>query len=162
MQEATSINKNTREFTANGKKYILKDRLSIARFKEYEKLVPHLTFGIGFDEMFAGLKKIYNHLNSSTPKPLDAGIIAHNLMSGIAEINDKKRIHPALKMAALIIDREDEDPTKYDALLMADKISDWEKEGLDMMPFFELSLSTIQGFNERLIEFTQDQKKKEA
>jgi hypothetical protein len=148
MQEATSINKNTREFTANGKKYILKDRLSIARFKEYEKLVPHLTFGIGFDEMFAGLKKIYNHLNSSTPKPLDAGIIAHNLMSGIAEINDKKRIHPALKMA--------------DALLMADKISDWEKEGLDMMPFFELSLSTIQGFNERLIEFTQDQKKKEA
>ncbi len=158
--EIKSIAPGDREFMANGKKYIIRDKISVYRFKEYEKLVPQLTIGIGFDEMFASLKKAYGFLNSPQPKPLDAGIIIHNLMSGIAGINENKRIHPALKMAALVIDREDENPRKYDEALMMDKISDWQEEGLDMLSFFELSLSSIQGFNKQLIQFNQEEEKK--
>lgn len=149
------------EFTANGKLYVVSKTLSIARFKEYEKLVPLLTFGQGFEEIFAGLKKAFSLLNNPAPKPLDAGIIIHNLMNGIKDINDNKRIHPALKMAALVINRKDEDPTKINDQLMLDKISDWEAEGLDMLTFFELSLNSIQGFNEELIKLTQESKKEE-
>lgn len=145
-------------FMANGNKYILVGKISIARFKEYEKLVPQLTMGIGFDEMFSNLKKAYSFLNSPTPKPLDAGIIIHNLMSGIKDINDKKRIHPALKMAALVINREDENPAHYDEKLMEEKINDWQAEGLDMLSFFEMSLNSIQGLKEQLSKFTEEAK----
>ena len=161
MEEIKSITPGTNEFVANGNKYIVKSKISVARFKEYEKLVPQLTMGIGFDEMFASLKKAYGHLNSPQPKPLDAGIIIHNLMNGIVGINENKRIHPALKMAALVIDREDENPANYDEQLMQDKIADWQKEGLDMISFFDLSLNSIQGFNERLIQFTQEKEKQQ-
>lgn len=148
--ETKAIPAGTGEFIANKRKYIVKNSLSIARFKEYEKLVPQLTLGTGFEEMFASLKKAYAYLNSPQPKPLDAGIIIHNLMNGIAGINDGKRIHPALKMAALVIDREDENPAVYDEQLMLEKINDWHVEGLDATSFFALSLSSIQGFNEEL------------
>lgn len=158
--EIKSIPTGATEFTANGRKYIVRNKISVSRFKEYEKLVPQLTMGIGFDEMFSSLKKAYGFLNSPQPKPLDAGIVIHNLMSGIAGINENKRIHPALKMAALVIDREDENPAKYDEQLMMDKISDWQAEGLDMLSFFELSLNSIQGFNKQLILFNQEEEKK--
>lgn len=159
--EIKSIPLGPGEFMANKKKYIIKNSLSIDRFKEYEKLVPQLTMGIGFDEMFSSLKKAYGYLNSSQPKPVDAGIIIHNLMNGIAGINDGKRIHPALKMAALVIDREDENPGTYDEKLMLDKINDWQEEGLNMLDFLDLSLSSIQGFNEKLSLLTQEKQKEQ-
>jgi hypothetical protein len=159
--EAKAIPMGPGEFMANGKKYIVKSFISIERFQEYEKLAPQLTMGIGFDEMFTSLKKAYGYLNTPQPKPLDAGIIIHNLMNGIKGINDGKRVHPALKMAALVINREDEDPAKYDEKLMLDKINDWQAEGLDMMDFFDLSLSSIQGFNERLSQSSQEKEKKQ-
>jgi hypothetical protein len=156
-----SIPVGANEFMANSKKYFVKSKLSVDRFKEYEKLQPQLTIGLGFDEMFATLKKAYGCLNSPQPKPADAAVILHNLMNGIASINDNKRIHPALKMAALFIDTEDENPATYDEQVMNNKISDWQKEGLDMMSFFDLSLSSIQGFPERLIQFIKEKADKE-
>lgn len=150
----------TNGFKANGRDYVISEKISIARFKEYEKLVPQLAMGTGFDEMFASLKKAYGYLNTPSPKPLDAGIIIHNLMNGIKDINDNKRVHPALKMAALVINRADEDHTKYDEALMNDKINDWQVEGLDMLSFFEMSLNSIQGFKEALVKYTQEQVRK--
>lgn len=147
-----------KHFMANGKKYIIANKISIARFKEYEKLVPQLTIGIGFNEMYTNLRKAYSYLNTPQPKPLDAGIIIHNLLNGIKDINDNKRIHPSLKMAALVINREDENAAEYDEQLMQDKINDWQVEGLDMLSFFEMSLNSIQGLKEQLIKFTEETK----
>src|SRR3989304_4270678 len=153
--EVKSIEKTQKEFMANGHKYFLVDKIPVSRFKEYEKLVPRLTFGIGFDEIFTSLKKAYSSLNRPTPKPLDAGIIIHNLMNGIADVNNSKRVHPALMMAALMVNREGEDGTKYDEQLMIEKVNDWTVEGLDMMSFFDLSLNFIQGFRETSAKYTQ-------
>ena len=154
--DVKGLDKKQKSFMANGRKYIVMDRISIVRFKQYEKLVPQLTMGITFNEMFASLKKAYGFLNSKDPKPLDAGIILHNIMNSITASNDEKRFSPALMMAALIINREDEDPGKYDEQLMLDKIADWQAEGYDMLDFFELSLNAIQGFRETLIKYTQE------
>ncbi len=149
-----TIEKGAKEFTANGRKYIIMDKISPERYKEYEKLVPALTFGLSFQEIYSQLHKLFGLLNKQ--EFANAAIVCHNVMSGIKNIDDTKRIHPALMMAALVIVREDEDARSYDETLMKDKIIDWQEEGMDMMGFFALSLSSIQGFRETLIKYTQE------
>lgn len=154
-KEIKSIKATDGSFMANGRKYFILDKITPTRYKEYEKLVPRLTFGLDFNEIFKNLQKAYDALNRQ--KFADSSVIIHNMMSGIAGVNDEKRVHPALMMAALIINREGEDPAKFDENMMLEKIQDWTVEGLDMMSFFEMSLNAIQGFRETLIKYTQAQ-----
>lgn len=143
------------KFTANGQEYFISEKISVRRFREYEKLVPQLTFGIGFNEMYAALGKSYKALNEK--RFADAAIITHNIMSGIKDADDEKRFHPALHMCALVINRKGEDTGKYDKALMEQKISDWEEEGLNMLDFFTLALTSINGFKETYILHIQKQ-----
>lgn len=149
-----TIDVKTKEFTANGKKYYIMDKISAERYKEYEKLVPVLTFGIGFNEIYSNLMKLWENLNKQNFA--DSAVICHNIMKGISTIDDPKRVHPAHMMAALVINREGEDVRGYDEQLMKDKIQDWIVEGYDMMSFFGLSLSSIHGFKETLLKYTQE------
>jgi hypothetical protein len=130
------------------------DRITPERWKEYEKLVPVLTFGLSFDQMFQNLTKLWEHLNKQ--KFGDASVICHNMMKGIADANDPKRVHPSLMMAALVINREGEDVRVYDEQLMREKIADWTAEGLNMLGFIALSQASIHGFKETLIKYTQE------
>ena len=148
-----TIEKGQKEFNANGKKFTILDKISPEKFKVYEQLVPELTFGLGFSQIYASLQKLYAMLNKQ--EFANSAVVCHNIMNGIKTIDDPKRIHPALKMAALMIVREDEDPRIYDETIMLDKINDWQEEGMDMMGFFELSLTSIQGFKQALIDCTK-------
>lgn len=145
---------NFTEFEANGNKYVVSKHISAERFKEYEKLVPNLTYGLSFQEIYKQLGKLYNHLNKQSFA--DAAVICHNIMGGIRQIDDVKRIHPALEMCALVINRENEDTRVYNRELMLAKINDWQEEGLDMMSFFRFALNIIEGFRETLIESTRE------
>lgn len=155
MKDIKSIPAGVREFQANGKRYIIMDKITVLRYKEYEKLVPRLTFGLDFNEMYKNLEKMYAALNKQ--QFANSAVICHNMMNGISNVNDPNRVHPAMMMAALVINREDENPGSYDETLMMDKINDWTVEGFDMMSFFELSLNSIQGFRETLVKYTQAQ-----
>jgi hypothetical protein len=141
-----------KSFIANGHKYHVSKKISITRWKEYEKLEPRLTYGIGFDDLFKNIKKAYEALNSKEGKIADAAVILHNIMSGIKSIEDEKREHPSLLMCALVINREGEDTGKFDADLQLEKIEDWRKEGYDALPFFTFALCSIQGFRETYVE----------
>lgn len=152
--EIKSLTLKEKEFTANGKRYFVMDKISPERWKEYEKLVPVLTFGLSFESMFANLSKLWEHLNKQ--KFGDAAVICHNMMKGITDANDPKRVHPALMLAALVINQEGENVKTYDEQVMRDKINDWTVEGLDMLGFIALSRVSIQGFNETLIKYTQE------
>lgn len=145
----------TKSFMANGKKYIVSETISIARFKQYEKLVPRLTFGLDFNQLFANLKTAFEALNKQ--QFANSAIILHNLMNGISKVEDDNRVNPALLMASLMINREDEDVSVYNENIALDKINDWQVEGLDMMGFFQFSLSCINGFKETLTKYTQEQ-----
>lgn len=147
--------KKMKSFEANGRKYFVTEKISIKRWKEYEKLVPKITYGVDFDEMFAQIKKAYGFLNQPKPAPLDAGIILHNLMDGIMDINKEDREHPALLMAALVINREGEDAAKFNLELQKDKINDWAEEGYDAIGFFTYALHCIQGFRQTYIDYIQ-------
>jgi hypothetical protein len=153
--EVKTLDSNVKSFEANGNKYFISDKISIARFKQYEKLVPRLTLGLDFNQVFANLKVAYESLNKQ--KFSDASVIIHNIMNGITNIEDEKRVHPALLMASLVINKEGEDTRFYDEAMAMDKINDWQVEGLDMLGFFNLSLNSIQGFKETLLKFTQEQ-----
>jgi len=151
--EVKKINVADGYFMANGKKYIISNAISVERFKEYEKLEPKLTFGVGFEEMFSNVKKAYEYVNQQ--RFADSAVILHNIMSGIKDVEDSKRIHPALAMCALVINVEGEESARYSQEMVMNKIDDWTAEGLDMVDFFILALKSIRGFRETYLKFIQ-------
>lgn len=142
-----------KQFEANGKTYIISDKISIARYIEYQKLMPMLTFGTSFDEMFKQLKNAYNHLNKQNFA--DSAVIIHNILSNVARVEETERVHPALKMAAMFINTKDEDTSIYDEEGTKQKIADWTLEGYSISDFFSLSLNSISGFRDAFQEYTE-------
>lgn len=151
MAELKKITKDTTHFTANGRKYVIADGVSIARFEEYEKLQPILAYGINHKEIFTHLRKAWDYLNSG--KPNNAAVVLHNVMAGIENVDKEDRVHPGLLIAALFINREDEDVSKYDKNLSLEKINDWREEGYDVTSFFLLALNSLQGFKQTYVEY---------
>ena len=142
-------------FMANGKKYIVSNSISVERFKEYEKLEPKLTFGIGFDDLIKNVKKAYEYVNQQ--KFADSAVVLHNIMAGIKDIENPTRIHPALAMCTLVINVEGEESARYTTAMVEQKVDDWMAEGLDMLDFFLLALRSIKGFRATYLEYTQEQ-----
>ena len=155
MSEVKKIDLASGSFMANGKKYVISNSISVERFKEYEKLEPRLTYGVGFEELFRNVKKAYEAVNQQ--KFADSAVILHNIMAGIKEVEDSKRIHPALTMCALVINLEGEESAKYSKEMVANKIEDWTAEGLDMIDFFILALKSIKGFRLTYLEYIQNE-----
>lgn len=153
MSEVKAISLKEKTFKANGNTYHISEKISVNRWREYEKLVPLLTYGVGFDETFKAINKAYSAVNDK--RFADAAVILHNVMSGIKDADDDKRIHPALLMCALVINKEGEDTGIYDEPTQLAKIQDWEKEGLDMLTFFQLALNSIKGFRETYLLYIQ-------
>lgn len=153
--EPKSIDLKERAFMANGNKYYIAEKISIDRWKEYEKLVPRLTYGVGFNEMQAALVKAYNALNKQ--QFADASVIIHNIMNGIKDADNPERVPPGLMMCALVMNKEGEDVGKFDENIMLDKILDWRLEGLDILSFFGWALNCITGFRDTYLLYTQAQ-----
>jgi hypothetical protein len=153
MSEVKKIDLAQGWFMANGKKYVISNSISVERYKEYEKLEPKLTYGVGFEELFRNVKKAYELVNQQ--KFADSAVVLHNIMSGIKEVEDSKRIHPALTMCALVINLEGEESSIYSSEMVNNKVEDWTAEGLDMIDFFILALKSIKGFRQTYLEFIQ-------
>lgn len=155
MIETKKFDPNWKEFEANGNKYFVNTKLSIARYEEYEKLQPRLAYDVDFENMFKLHKQLYQLLNDR--KFADAAVISYNLMSGIKDLLDKKREHPALMMCALAILREKEDPGSYDEQTQIEKIEDWRKEGFETEGFFLFAASIMKGLPKAYNEFIMEQ-----
>ena len=149
-----------KKFTANGKTYLVTDKISMNRYIEYQRTMPLLTFGTNFEEMFKQLKNAYTHLNNQ--KFADSAVIIHNLLNNVSKVEETSRIHPALKMAAMFINTSEEDVTIYDEEVTKQKIEDWSKEGYNISDFFTLSLNSINGFREAFQEYTEKRKQMES
>lgn len=151
--QVKTLDLKEKKFTANGNKYVISEKISIERYIEYQKLSPLLTFGTNFEEMFKQLKKVYENLNKQNFA--DSAVIIHNLLTSVGTVEQSSRVPAALKMAALFINREDEDITVYNEEIMTDKILDWTKEGYNIGDFFSLALNSISGFRQAYLEFTE-------
>lgn len=141
-------------FVANGKNYIVRDKVTIRRYREYQKLEPYLALGIGTKEIWDSLTKIEAANNKGDRNAI--AVSCHNMKNGIKDATSEERFPIAMQMCALVIDREDEDPGQYDPTIMQEKMKDWEAEGLDVSAFFTMALISIPGFKETFLSYTQE------
>lgn len=151
-QALKQIDLNKKKFTANGIEYFIESGLSFERFLMYQKLQLEVGYETGFYGVFKGLEKAYNSCNEG--KLADVSVIVHNMMKGIKTV-DERRV-PMLDLVCLFINTKDEDRKIINDDIIQQKISNWEAEGLDMMPFFQLAVSSIKNFSNVYTEFTQN------
>lgn len=137
------------EFEANGKKYFIKQSLSVERFRWFEKYQVDFGFGRGYKSIADSLKKSVDLGNKG--KGIEAWNIILNLINAIGE-GLEKRTNNAMMICALFIVTEDEDLTKWDEQLQQEKINDWNAEGYDVNSFFQLAANLVTGFIEDLEE----------
>lgn len=132
-------------FEANGKTYIVEDKLSIARAIEASKLELEL-FDLSVGSIKSGLVNAYNDLNGTNPektvKFADAAIKIHNLVNRFDK-GFKLEENPMLKYAALFINAEFEDRRTIAPDVINTKIKDWLEEGIESAGFFLLTLSVL-------------------
>ena len=123
------------------KKYFIESELSVTRFQQFEKLQSHVGFGVDFDGVVNKLKDAHEKLNNL--KPMDAGIIIHNLMNGIVH-KLENRTHPIMELCALFINEKDEDRAEFNIDKIKLKIDDWNQYTVN--DFFQLAFSLIENF----------------
>lgn len=141
-----------REFIANGNEYIILDSIPLARYIKYQKLIPKLTYGVSFVEIFNNLRKAYELLNTGK-RQADVAVILHNMMNGIKDIENESRHEAALQICALVIVRKGENIAEVNEQLFDEKINDWAEEGYEINGFFHLALLSIEGFRETFSEY---------
>jgi len=133
------------KFEANGKNYIIEDKLSIARSIEASKLEIEL-FELSTKTIKNQLISAYNDLNGTnkekTVKFADAAIKIHNLVNKIEKNLNFKDL-PVLRYCALYINEENEDRRTITNEQITTKIEDWQVGGLEITGFFLLVLSVL-------------------
>lgn len=150
------------KFEANGSKYIIEDKLSIARSIESTKLELQL-FDLSSSSIKSKLISAYNDLNGTnkdrTVKFADAATKIHNLVNQIDSNLNFKDL-PILKYCALYINKTDEDRRTISKQQIEDKITDWQEAGLDISGFFLLVLSVLPHVKKDFVKFMEDISKK--
>lgn len=159
MQKITSIEpKIGYKFKANGKEYVIEDKLSISRSIEAAKLELEL-----FDLSTKNLKNIlisaYNDLNGNNKERIvkfaDAAVKIHNIVNKL-EKNLKFEELPVLRYCALYVNSEGEDRRTISEEQITKKVTDWQEEGLEFMGFFLLALNALPSVRKDYIKFIQD------
>lgn len=146
---------DAKEWNANGRVYRPYPSVSIDRWEAYSVLQVEAAFGQTFSQMDKGLADAFSLLNQPQPRPVEAGIILHNIRLGIKNINDKRG--PALlRLCALFINREGEDIRFIDNELIESKIADWRAEGIELRYFFRFAIRSIPGFIAALRSLSPD------
>lgn len=136
--ELRTIDFSTKHFECQGRKFYVKDTLSFTRYRELQKINLEFGYSATFHDIFKNIKTAWDYLNQT--KLGEAAVVLHNVMYGVVSLDDKD--DAALRMCALFIDEEGEDPTVYDEGKMREKIECWGKE-LSVTPFFQLAANLV-------------------
>ena len=154
--ELRVIDFSKKHFECDGRKFVLKETLSFARYRELQKISLEFSFSASLYNVYKGLLEVWELLNKL--KIAEAIVIIYNLMNGIVNLEEKD--DPSLRICALFIDEGGEDPTVYDEGKMREKIECWGKE-LDVSPFFQLAASLVPGWINAYKTVSQDGLKEE-
>lgn len=139
-----------REFTANGKKFIIKspdEDLGIFRFSHLRKYGAMTGANGTFKSIITGMQEAQNLLMGDKPilgRNKECFTYLENLITGITKTNEL-RYQFAFYMATFFIVRPDEDLTKWDIKEQETKIDDWNKD-FGEKDFLALALSRVEGF----------------
>lgn len=134
------------KFTANGKEYFLEPHMSIERHKVAQKFELEISYSVTFKRMYKGLNELYDLLNNL--KLVEASVKLRDTMEGMSRIDDQNNHHAILKYCTLILNTHEEDRDKWDEKIMAEKIEDWQREGIPVTSFFAVVLRSVSGLLE--------------
>lgn len=141
METLRTVDFSKKHFECGGRKFYLRESLSFVRYREMQKLNLEFGYSATFQDIFKNIKSAWDFLNQT--KLAEAAVVLHNIMYGVAALENKD--DPAIRLCALFIDEEGEDPTEYDEAKMREKIECWGKE-LDTLPFFQLASNIVPGW----------------
>lgn len=128
----------------SGKVYHLEPLLNVDRYKEAEKLLKQLEFGMTNEAIFTKLNQVSDLFNKAQ---------LQNGMVELAKLQERfytigTRGEVAMKLAALYLNEKDEDTTVISQHTIDAKIADWR--GYAYASFFALSVSIISGLKDSL------------
>lgn len=135
-------------FTANGKEYTVSPSMSIARWAMYEELGVEIGLSRTFEQIQKDAVKgfdLCNRMAQGQHHLAELAIILRDMATACALVGSKE-YHPALKMCCLFINYKGEDTRYITEELIAEKIHDWEEEGIAIGYFFRFALHSIPGF----------------
>lgn len=132
-----------KKFEANGKTYHIRKSMSFDRYRMYEKLQIEVGYGANFKQIYDNVKGAYELVNKS--EFANTAVKLHNILAGIKNIESRQI--PALRICALFINAEGEDEKVITEEMIDEKIADWEAEGYDIFPFFQLAINSIPDFS---------------
>lgn len=138
MDSLRTVDLSKKYFECQGRKFYVRDTLSFSRYREMQKINLEFGYSATFHDIFKNIKTAWDFLNST--KLGEAAVVLHNIMYGVVSLEEKD--DPALRLCALFIDEEGEDPTVYDEGKMREKIECWGKE-LSTLPFFQLASNIV-------------------
>jgi hypothetical protein len=145
-------------FNANGRDYIIEDKLSIMRAVEASKIEFEL-FDLTAINVKNQLIMAYNDLNGNNKeksvKFADASVKIHNLVTRIDKNFNFKNL-PILRYCALYINEEKEDRRTITPEGIDQKIQDWQEAGLEITGFFILVLSALPSVRKDLSKYMED------
>lgn len=139
--ELRNLDLSEKHFECGGRKFYVKDSLSFARYREMQKINLEFGYSATFHDIFKNVRTAWEFLNKTQLG--EAAVILHNIMYGVVSLEDKD--DAALRLCALFIDEEGEDPTVYDEAKMKEKIDCWGRE-LSVLPFFQLASNIVPGW----------------
>jgi len=146
------------KFEANGKNYVVEDKLSIARAIEASKLELEL-FDLSSKTIKNTLISAYNDLNGTNKdrsvKFADAAIKIHNLVNKIQTNLNFKDIS-VLRYCALYINHSEEDRRTISEDQISEKIEDWQEAGYEISGFFLLVLSVLPSVKKDFSKYMAD------
>lgn len=142
MTELKQIDLTAKSFKANGKEYFIESGLSFERYRMYQMLQIECGYDVSFSGFFDKLKQGVELLNKL--KLVEGSAILYNMLQGISRIEERKV--PVLNMCALFINEANENRKVITNDMVDKKIADWEAEGLDIRPFFQLAVSSMANF----------------
>lgn len=140
-----------REFTANGKKFIIRspnEGIGIYRFSKMEDMGGVLGFDASFKSLVKSQKKYEEIYHEDIPASFKAKkmlLNSHAVLDGITSAA-KNRYAKAFFMCTLFIVRPEEDLTKWNQDYSQAKIDDWNAAGLNEQDFLDLALNILPGF----------------
>lgn len=146
------------KFEANGRNYIVEDKLSIMRAVEASKMEFEL-FDLTAINVKNQLILAYNDLNGNnkekTVKFADASVKIHNLITRIDK-NFNFKSMPLLRYCALYINEEKEDRRSISPEGIDQKVEDWQEAGLEITGFFMLVLSALPSVRKDFSKYMED------
>lgn len=138
-----TLSADTKEFTANGRRYLVESQISADRYAFYLRESIKFSFSQTVEQIFQSFAEIYGCTNNPKKGLGDIAVISRDAMKGIEGIVKRLEDPVSLRLCSLFINREDEDRRFIDEDIITAKIEDWKKGGIDMTSFFGFASATI-------------------